>query len=75
MEANLNDYEQKLLAYIQKLTPDVRVKISEISTNPQTLIDAVKHIIDLRLTEVEFTADYQYIIKREEVNYEKYAKR
>lgn len=74
MEAKLNDYETKLLAYIQKLTPDVRVKISTISTNPQTLIDAVKRIIDLRLTEVEFTADYQYIIKREEVNYDRYKK-
>ena len=68
----LSSYDKRILEYIKKLTPGTSLKISEIANNSEQFTASVKRIIDLRLTEVEFTTDYKYIIKREEVNYDKY---
>lgn len=75
MEANLNAYEQRLLSYIKGLKADSKVKISTISTDPELFTQTVKKFIDQRLAEVEFSNDYLYIIKKEEVNYERFIKR
>lgn len=66
------DYIESILKYIKSLKPDSKVLIRSISNNPEKFTEAVKTIIDNRLTEVEFTSDYQHIIKREEIDYDRY---
>lgn len=69
-----SEYFNSVLEYVVKLKPDSRILIKSISNNPEQFTKTVMQIIDLRLVEVEFSNDYDYIIRRENVNYEKYKK-
>jgi len=73
-ELLLNDYSRNILEYIKNLSPNIKVDINTISKNPESFVNAVKRIIDLRLVEVEFSNDFKYIIRKEDVDYEKYRK-
>lgn len=63
------DYINNVYRYLKSLQPYTKVKISEISKNPEAFTEAVKFIIDLRMVSIEFSNDYKYITKKEEVNY------
>ena len=72
---NNSEYYNKLLAFIKGLPADTVIEIVKISENPEKFIQTVKTIIDNRAVEVEFSNDYKFIKRLEEVNYEKYIKR
>jgi len=69
-----SEYFTSVLEYVRKLKPDAKVLITSVSKDPELFTKTVMQIIDLRLVEVEFTNDYSYIIRKEDVNYEKYKK-
>jgi hypothetical protein len=74
MEPNQDTYHERVLKYLKGLAPDTRVKIASISTEPKRFTETVKKIIDLRQAEVEFSNDYLYITKKEEIDYERFKK-
>lgn len=67
-----DDYYNRLLAYIKKLPANTVVEIAKISDNPEKFIKTVKTIIDNRAIEVEFSNDYKFIKRLEDVNYDNY---
>jgi len=66
------DYINNVYRYLKTLAPGTKVEIAKVSKNPEEFTEAVKFIIDLRMTEVVFTNDYKCIIKREEISYDEH---
>ena len=65
-------YLNRVYVYLKNLAPGSRVEIAKVSNNPEAFIEAVKHTINLRTIEVELSNDYKYVIRREDVNYDRY---
>lgn len=67
-----NEYYQKVLKFIKELTPGTTVEISKIATDTLKFEQTVKQIIDKRAIEVEFSNDYKFIKRLEDLDYGRY---
>lgn len=68
-------YLNKVYIYLKKLEPGAKIEIAKVSANPDDFVEAVKHAINLRTIEVELSNDYKYVIRKEDVNYERYQRK
>jgi len=69
------NYINSVCLYLKGLTPGTKVDISRISKNPDAFVQAVKVIIDLRIIDVELSADFKHVKRMEDINYDRYKRK
>ena len=59
-------YEDRILVYLIKMRPGIRIRIKDISTDPKAFVSNVKQLMDTYnwiMAAFSFSNDYKYIMR------------